>query len=297
MDLKELDNYQLVLLTLLISFVSSIATAVITVYLLQQSPTVSSVINQVIQRTIEQASPTNIPDIQQPKPQTIIIKEDDLVAQSLIQGFKQVGGIYGVTTVDQPTAQIDPGTLTASAATGTVEQPVPKTTESLIALGVLIDTKGTFITSGKYQKSDGDFVKLSGGSYEITKTTYMSDSDNSILTLTPKNKATSFADIAPESTTDVPKVGQTALVIGLDGKFIKSTITSVVAPSKDATALGSVITLQHDISTKYVGAPVFSSDGKIIGIVAFDGEGLVTIRASDALTKSLSGQSPAPPTS
>ncbi len=78
MDLKHLTNYQLVLLVLLVSFVTSIATGITTVYLLQQSPTVSSVINQVIQRTVETVAPTGNETIKQAN-KVVFVKEGDLV--------------------------------------------------------------------------------------------------------------------------------------------------------------------------------------------------------------------------
>jgi hypothetical protein len=296
MELKELDNYQLVLLTLLISFVSSIATAIITVYLLQQSPTVNSVINQVIQRTIEQTAPTEITQSDQPKTQaqTIIIKEDDLIAQALSQGFKEVGGIYTTAPSSSTTAQTTPIDLTASAVGATTETQPTKFPDVLVGLGVLIDTNGMFLTQGKYEKSDGDIVMISGSAYAITKSTYIDTSDLSILTLVPGSKSPTFADLKPEGVGDLAKVGQTALVIGLNGKFIKSTIISVAPPGKDALGLGSIITLQDTVSSKYIGGPVLSNDGRIIGIVGFDGEGLVSIRGSDGIQKALI-PAPAPP--
>jgi hypothetical protein len=57
MDIKDLNKSQLVLLTLLISFVVSIATGVTTVSLMQQNPDpVPQTINRIIQRTIEKVS-------------------------------------------------------------------------------------------------------------------------------------------------------------------------------------------------------------------------------------------------
>ena len=57
MDIKELNKTQLILLTLLITFVVSIATGIITVSLMQQAPkSVPQTINSVIQRTIEKVT-------------------------------------------------------------------------------------------------------------------------------------------------------------------------------------------------------------------------------------------------
>ena len=57
MDINELNKKQLILLTLLITFVVSIATGIVTVSLMKQMPvSVPQTINNVIQRTIEKVS-------------------------------------------------------------------------------------------------------------------------------------------------------------------------------------------------------------------------------------------------
>lgn len=57
MDINELNKKQLVLLTLLITFVVSIGTGIVTVSLMKQvPPTVPQTINNVIQRTIEKVT-------------------------------------------------------------------------------------------------------------------------------------------------------------------------------------------------------------------------------------------------
>ncbi len=62
MDIKELDKKQLILLVLLITFVVSIATGIITVSLMKQMPaSVPQTINNVIQRTIEKVTTVEVP--------------------------------------------------------------------------------------------------------------------------------------------------------------------------------------------------------------------------------------------
>lgn len=62
MDIKELNKTQLILLSLLLTFVVSIATGIVTVSLMQQAPkSVPQTINNVIQRTIEKVTTVEVP--------------------------------------------------------------------------------------------------------------------------------------------------------------------------------------------------------------------------------------------
>ncbi|MBP6931239.1 MAG: hypothetical protein KBD48_03360 [Candidatus Pacebacteria bacterium] len=62
MDIKELNKTQLILLTLLITFVVSIATGIVTVTLMNQMPkSATQTINNVIQRTIEKVTTVQAP--------------------------------------------------------------------------------------------------------------------------------------------------------------------------------------------------------------------------------------------
>lgn len=60
MNIEDLTKTQLLMLTLLVNFVTSIATGVLTVSLLtESSPTVTQAVTQVIDRTIETVAPEN----------------------------------------------------------------------------------------------------------------------------------------------------------------------------------------------------------------------------------------------
>jgi hypothetical protein len=60
MDIKDLNKSQMILLTLLICFVVSIATGIVTISLMQKMPqTVPQTINRIIERTIQNVSSTD----------------------------------------------------------------------------------------------------------------------------------------------------------------------------------------------------------------------------------------------
>ena len=80
MDIKDLNKSQLILLAILLSFITSIATGIVTVTLMQQAPeSVTVPINRVIQQTVEK--------IQQVEGkttvQTVVVKEEDLVVDAI----------------------------------------------------------------------------------------------------------------------------------------------------------------------------------------------------------------------
>jgi hypothetical protein len=60
MDIKELNKSQLIMLALLLSFVTSIATGITTVTLMQQAPaSITAPITQIVKQTVEKIVPVN----------------------------------------------------------------------------------------------------------------------------------------------------------------------------------------------------------------------------------------------
>ncbi len=91
MDLEQLTKHQILLLTLLVSFVTSIATGIVTVSLMDQAPAgVTRVINQIVERTVETVTPTNQGAAAVTTETTVVVKQDDLVPQSIAAVQKSV---------------------------------------------------------------------------------------------------------------------------------------------------------------------------------------------------------------
>ena len=65
MDVKDLNKTQLILLALLLSFVTSIATGITTVTLMEQAPSSVTVpINRIIKQTVEKIVPATVSNVQ-----------------------------------------------------------------------------------------------------------------------------------------------------------------------------------------------------------------------------------------
>ncbi|MCE9585048.1 hypothetical protein K8Q94_00265 [Candidatus Nomurabacteria bacterium] len=110
MDIKDLNKTQLILLALLLSFVTSIATGISTVTLLQQAPaSVTVPINRVVRQTVEKIVPADmianqalsedqkklLEDLKAIKPLTVTLylkgeKEDKVLGTGLFLGNDKV---------------------------------------------------------------------------------------------------------------------------------------------------------------------------------------------------------------
>lgn len=83
MNIEDLSKTQLLLLTILVNFVTAIATAVMTVSLLDEAPpTVTQTVNRIVERTVESAAEAPIPGIVT-KETTVIVKEEDLLSAAI----------------------------------------------------------------------------------------------------------------------------------------------------------------------------------------------------------------------
>lgn len=80
MDMRELNNSQLVLLAILVSFVTSIATGIITVSLLDEAPqSVTRTITNVVEKTVEKVVPQSIKETI--REEQVVVKEEDYVSK------------------------------------------------------------------------------------------------------------------------------------------------------------------------------------------------------------------------
>jgi hypothetical protein len=91
MDIKDLNKSQLILLAILISFITSIATGITTVTLMEQAPSSVTVpINRVVRQTVERIEQVQGRTVTQ----TVVVKEEDLVVDAI---GKNQGAIFTVT--------------------------------------------------------------------------------------------------------------------------------------------------------------------------------------------------------
>lgn len=247
--MEHLTKAQIVLLTLFTSFVASMATGIVVVTLMQQSPEpVTQTINNVIERTIEKITPTFI---EKPGKQ-IVLKDEDLMVAAIERNIKSTVAFRAVGQ-DGESHAAGVGTIVSSD-------------------GLVITDKGNF--------GEGVLTTtVNGVQYALQVLSNESSNNLGLGRLTPVS-ATSTPPFVPVTFGNLSalKLGQTSIVIGgRDGKtittgLISSLDTHVVADKekKTETKVLDMIGVSTRFSGTSNGAPIIALSGEVIGFLSID---------------------------
>ena len=149
--MKDLNQSQLILLAILISFITSIATGIVTVTLLQQAPaSVTMPINRIVRQTVEKI----VPGEGKNTVQTVVVKEEDLVVDAIAKNESAVfsvtkdgldqNGSYGEVSAGRGVAVSSSGIIAvdASLAPGSGNYYVKNGSGKFKATFLLVDKLG-----------------------------------------------------------------------------------------------------------------------------------------------------------
>ena len=237
MDIEQLTKHQIVLLTLLVSFVTSIATGIVTVSLMDQaSPGVTRIVNQIVEHTVETVVPSSQgAAVVTTTEKTVVVKDDDLTTQSI----------------------------------GSVQKAVIRITvhggKDLVARGVIIDGKGTAFTDAsalaKSEATKFDAILSSGERVAVTKVILATTSPIATLVL-DVGTSTGYA---PAMFADASKLrlGQSVIRIGGIGS---DTIGNGVIASLPREEDGSQALIQASVSSATPGSIIMTLFGEVVGI-------------------------------
>ncbi|MBI4118311.1 MAG: serine protease [Parcubacteria group bacterium] len=269
MDLENLNKNQLILLALLVSFVTSIATGIVTVTLMDQAPPgVTQTINRVVERTERIIVPQK--SEQPAQVNNIVIKEEDFIVKAaeknsanlVIIGYpKKKSSLLQGLAGDAQKIEIE------NVGTGFVIQ------ESRVVLG----------DKSQLPEDQNEFIVTTLGGVEFTARRATTTDESSPITVLEITSSTltegatepfssvSFADTAET------RIGQTAIALGADDDL--QLLLGVVSRLERAAAgegeNGSRIVKIHttmDVDRRYSGGPLLNTDGAVLGItIAADG--------------------------
>jgi len=198
MNIEELSKSQLILLTILVNFVTSIATGILTVSLLDNSPAVvTQTVNRVVERTIETvvaAAPTAIlPKAPAPAP-----SNQDLVTAAIGAAAVRAVAIYGAET----------GTSTPA-----------------VGIGTYLSKTRVVATAAKESLPNKVIIEFTNGSYVVASlvhagmgVTIYGFADDAVLPKLVSPVLLATGDL---------KLGQTALALGSDGSAATGIVSRV----------------------------------------------------------------------
>lgn len=249
--MEELNKNQLILLVLLISFVTSIGTGIMTVSLLMEAPVeVTNTINRVVERTIETVVPAQTPVIgsiakdKDKEIQTVVVKEEDQVIGAIEKNTKSVLRIRERNT----TVGVD----------------------NLYGLGVVVSKEGIIATDKKIISEAMQYVAIMSDGTEIPLIAVVADKKSDIGFFKAKPVgAYVFTPIVFANSE--PKLGQSAVVIGGNTTNAISIGRVTLISTKDLDVVAGtkyVSSFTADIApmdTVY-GGPVFSLSGELLGL-------------------------------
>jgi hypothetical protein len=95
MDIERLTKSQIVLLTLLVSFVTSIATGIVTVALMEEAPpAITQTVNRIVERTIESVASEQAAAAGGTVTETVVLRESDLISEAVAAAEASIVRLY-----------------------------------------------------------------------------------------------------------------------------------------------------------------------------------------------------------
>ena len=248
MDIDHLNKSQLVLLTLFVSFVTSIATGVVTVSLMQQAPpAITQTVSKVIERTVEKLVPGQTASAASVPTKTIVVtqtvnNDTNTVAQAVDHAANSVVRIATVPSADN--------------------------TESVfLGLGVVLDAHGTVATDAEVlgERADAQ-VTLSAGT--PVRMFVVGRDDRGIAYLSAASSTDPAIHFTPISISGQRStLGSSIIVLG--GKMSTRVAVGIVtAINRLSQASSSPQIIDTDVAQASIlpGAPLLDSSGSLLGI-------------------------------
>ena len=235
--MDHLSKQQLILLALLVSFVTSLATGIFTVSLMSQAPKgVMQTINQVVEKTIQVAGSPSA------RFGTVAIKVEDQIASAV-----------------------------SSVSPSVIKLGTKYTTDNIIGNGLVVSKDGTIMTDASLLPQIGNEASgiLPDGT-RIMFSLISTDPDNGVIFLRPETSDPSLFAFTPVTFGKNIQLGQTLLSLSttFSQTLAQGIVTKVIIPpSATSTNASSGIVSMTITKDKVIpGSPLFDPGGDVVGI-------------------------------
>jgi len=264
MDIEELNKTQIILLTLLVSFITSIATGIVTVSLMNQAPkVVTDTVHKVIEKTVERVVPGEQKATIIKNTETIIVSDQDFVIKAIEKNSNSLVRVFSSVKDKEGKDQID-----------------------FVSLGVICSEQGGILVDGKNLSKEGNYF-INDNELNLKLTFVDSLMDNSLLLFKVQlpdskilgEKKLVFVPIE-FGDSDVLKLGQS--IVSLGGEVSNIALTGIISNLKrdkfsispstekqlETQAETKIMTteIETSLSSQLPVSLLIDLDGKIIGI-------------------------------
>lgn len=246
MDIEQLTKSQIVLLTLLVSFMTSIATGIVTVALMQQTPpAIVQSVSRVIKETVAQVAPTV--RTMQPaavaaptETKTVIVSDSDLIATAVAKASQSVVRLYSSDATDP----------------------------QFLGLGIIVDSTGMVVTDTATVGESADAsIKRTNGSYVHVFVTKR-DGANSLAYLTLASTSTDPSSFGIPATFPGKALALGDRAIAIEGSAVTRIQQGFVTALPTGADTGTVAIIETDLARSGIlaGTPIINTEGAIIGL-------------------------------
>ncbi len=267
MDVEELSKSQIILLTLFTSFVTSIATGIVTVTLLNEAPEpVVRTINRIVERTVETVVPTSSGGTEtvQKTETTVVVKEEDLIANSIASVEQSLVRIYTIPEQNQTGDEEDKDIVRTFRGFGIVVSPN----------GLIATPDSMLILGRRYQVSTAD------GTYFDAR--IETEGKDNFGILRAMASSTDLVTFHPAPFADLAKIrlGQTA--VALFGEEVTRIETGVITEilrgtGTENTAGETITSIKTSVDDKgMLGSPLISAFGEVMALGTNEGFQMLT---------------------
>lgn len=241
--MEDLSKHQLILIVLLITFVTSIATGIMTFTLLQEAPVeVTQTITRVVEKTIEQVAP-----VTEGKPEktvtTVVVSEEDRIIDAISKNEKS---IVRLKTVGADGSEIFAG------------------------LGFVVSNDGVVVADARSHTSNSYNIVFSDNKIFPSGKTYL-DNERGIVFIKvsiPANAGKYNFYPANMGNSDNLKIGQTLVAIsGRDSNAASIGRIFQLTFNEDKKTIKNIFS-DIKVSKIHLGSPVLNLSGEIVGIEA-----------------------------
>jgi hypothetical protein len=258
--MEDLTKQQMVLLTVLVSFVCSVATSIMIVSLLTDTaPVVSQTINNIVEKTIEKVVTGTTTPVYIKTPPAPVMTENEKVISAVQSNLSKL-------------VSIREKALPGESATSTEK----------IGIGSIISSDGLILVDSSVIGEKTEFLVFFGDKYRTAKKVYFDNTLHLVFLLVgdavKDNKNMGGIDFTPvvysrgELTLGLPMVA----LGGENGKSMaKGTLTEI--PDKKTSSL---VSGDMTLTSSYKGGIVFGLDGKVIGFILSNSAGVPEIEQS-----------------